>query len=114
MENFHRLVPAAESRQSHNRPYRGMGVLTAVLPKSGRIALDVSWIVRPAIKGRREQQGQTVVRLDEFALHGRHRLDRTLAGGDAREDRPGLGDGIDPALLVERRAQRCAIVEPAP
>ena len=50
---------------------------------------------------------------DQFALDGRHGLGRAIGRPGAGDHRPGLGDGIDAAFLVRRRAERRAVIEPA-
>ena len=90
-----------------------MRVLTAVLANARRIALDVAGIERRLVEWRREQQRQSVLRTDQFALDRRHGARRALAVRGARNHRPRLRDRIDPAFVARRRAERRAVVEPA-
>src|SRR5439155_11092819 len=104
------LVSITECGESNDRPCSGMGVLAAVFPDAGRIALDVSGIERRAIKRRREEQRQTVVRVNELLVHGGHGTQ-----GASRIRRPGeyaprLRDRVDPAFVARVRAERRSIV----
>jgi len=88
-----------------------MGILPAILPKAGRVALDVAGIVRCSIEGWRQHQGQSVIRADELAMQRRHRLRGTIRQRHARKNRPGLRDGVDPAFRIVVRTERRAVVK---
>ena len=88
-----------------------MGVLAAVLAHAGHVALDVAGILRARVEGRREQQDQAVVRPHQMLLERPHRRARAARVAHARDHRPGLGDRVDRALVVRRRAERRPVVE---
>ena len=78
----------------------------------GRIALDVAGLERGVgIEGRREEEGDPVVRPHQLALGGGDRGRGVRRVGGAGEHRPGLGDRIDPAGAAARGAERRAVVE---
>ena len=79
-----------------------MGILTAIFPQARRIAKNIAGVLGGAIKRRGQEQGQTLLRQDQFALHRGHGLSGAVGGGGPRQDRPGLGDGIDAALFIGR------------
>ena len=106
------LVTFSQARESHYGPQGGVGVLPAVLAQARRIALDIARVRRRMIERRREQQGQSVVWQNQFAIDGLHGLRRAGRPRSAGQHRPRLGDGVDAALLAGRRAERGAIVEP--
>ena len=87
-----------------------MGVLAAILANARRIALDVTGIERRLVERRREQQHETIAAMHELAVERCHRLDRARRIAGPRQCRPGLRDGIDPALLARRRAERRAVI----
>src|SRR6185437_6022876 len=99
----------AQPGEGKYRPQGAMGVLAAILANAGRIALDVAGIERRLVEGWREEQRQSVAPADELLIDRVHRAG--LAGGVAgsRDDAPGLGDRVDPALAVGRRAERRSI-----
>jgi len=106
-------VSLAEGGEGDHRPRSGMGVLAAVLPDAGRIALDVSRIERRALEGRREQQRQALVAANELLVHDGH---RTPGAGRLRRPGqygPGLRDRVDAALVARGGAERRAVVEVA-
>ncbi len=87
-----------------------MGVLAAVFPDAGRIALDVAGIERRVIERRREQQRQPIVSADELLIHRRHRAGGARRVRGTRDHRPGLRDRIDPAFAAGSRSQRRAVI----
>ena len=58
-----------------------------------------------------EEQHQAVAAPDEVLVDRRHRPLRPRSVGRPRQDAPRLGDRVDAALRVARRAERCAVVE---
>ena len=67
-------------------PRGGVGVLPAVLSNAGRVALDITRIMRGAVEGRCEQQHETGVGLHEAACHARQgELCATAIAGSAND-----------------------------
>ena len=88
-----------------------MGVLPAVLPHAGHIALDVAGIVGVSVEGWGQEADQTVVFGDQVCAPPRPSpAPRAVGGGHAGEHRPGLHQGVDPALVVLRGSQGRAVV----
>ncbi len=110
-EQLRGLVSRAELRKGEDRPHGGMAVLPAILAQARRIALDVAGIERRLVEGRREQERQAVVATDEMLFQGSHRHRGAHGIGRARQHRPGLGNGIDPAFLVRLRTEPGSIIE---
>ena len=110
VEELGRLVPAPQLRERHHDPGGGVRVLAAVLPDARGVAPDVAGILRGAVEGRREEQDDPGPAADEVGadrVHGPVGEPRRRGPG---EHRPRLGDRVDPALLVLRRAERRAVV----
>src|SRR5690349_19473140 len=59
----------------------------------------------------REQQHEPVAATNQVLLHSRHRVRRALFICRARNYSPGLGDGINPAVIALCRAERRAVIE---
>ena len=114
VEELHRLVAAAQPGHGHDHPEGRVRVLAAVLPDSGRIALDVTRILGRLVERRREEEHDLRPAPDEVGADGVERALREAEGNRAREHRPGLRDGVDPALVVLGRAQGRAVVVVAP
>src|ERR1051326_1927112 len=70
-----------------------MGVLPAVLPDAGEVALDVARVVRGAIERRREQPDEAGGFIHEVALHRLEREPGPLGRGGARGGRPPPASG---------------------
>src|SRR5207245_3459274 len=100
----------AERRQRAHHPERGVRVLAAILAHAGHVALDVARVVRGAVEGRREQADEPRALVHQLALDGVDRLRGALGRRHAGEDRPGLRERVDPALVARRRAERRAVV----
>ena len=72
VKELHRFVADAQPCQRHDRPQRGVRVLTAVLAHSRNVALDVTGVVNHAIEGRRQQQDELRFAADQVHAHGVH------------------------------------------
>ncbi len=105
------LVAVAQRGEGEHAPDRGVGVLAAVLAHAGQVALDVAGIERRVVERRREEQDQPVAAAHQELVDRRHGARRARRVGGARDHRPGLGDRVDPALVVRGRAERRAVVE---
>ena len=110
VEELHRLVAAIELGQRHHQPRRGVRVLAAVLADPGRVALDVTGLLRRVVEGRGEQQRRAQPAQHQQPAHRIHRVLGQPARHRPRDHRPRLGDRVDPALVVVGRAERRAIV----
>src|SRR5882724_4248559 len=110
VEQLHRLVPVAEPGHRHDRPHRGVRVLAAVLPHPGRVSLDVTGVLRRLVEGGSEHQHDPGCAPHKVGADGVHGPLGVLHGRDSGQDRPGLSDRVDLALVVLRRAQRRAVV----
>src|SRR3970040_1574801 len=88
-----------------------MGVLAAVFPHTGRIALDVPGIERSALERRREQQREALVPANEQLVHGGHGTPGARRLRRPGEHAPGLRDRVDAAFLARGGAERRAVVE---
>jgi hypothetical protein len=86
-------------------------VLTAVLANPRQVSLDVAGIVRRSVEWRRQEQDQPRIAPQELGTYGFHRLAGTGGLARAGQNGPRLGQRIDPALIVLRRAKRRAVVE---
>lgn len=77
---------------------------------------DVAWIF-PGFGtiGRTggEQEDQSISVADQMLLDGGHRLSGAFAWRTPGEDRPGLGQGVDPAFRGRGRSQGRSVVEVA-
>ena len=92
-----------------------MRVLAAVLADAGRIGADVAGVRLGADEGRGEQQQLLFLAAHQVFIHRGHRVRGARRVGSPGKHRPGLGNRVDAALRVARRAQRRAVVEvPAP
>jgi hypothetical protein len=111
VQQLERLVAAAEARESHHHPERGVRVLASVLAQPRRIGGDVAGVGLRRVEGRVEQQDQLGGALHEVGAHGVHRLLGSAGGRPTREHSPALRHGVDPALLVLLRPERRAVVE---
>ena len=101
----------AQGREGHRRPDRAVRVLAAVLAHARDVAPDVAGVEIRPVEGRIEKLDQRVVAAHEALVDGVHRHPRALGIARAREHRPALRNGVDPALDVARRSQRRAVVE---
>ena len=106
-EQFPGAAMVAELGEGHDRPDRGVGVLAAVFAHAGDVALDVAGIECGLVERRIEELDQAVDRGGPAG--GRLRpspcaIDFRVAR--AGEDRPALGDRVDLAFGVGRRAER--------
>src|SRR4029079_7390462 len=90
-----------------------MSILASILPNAWRITLNVAGIERRLVERRGEEESQSVLRTDQFALDRRHGSGDALAVPGPGNHRPSLRDRIDPALFACRRAKRRTVVEPA-
>src|SRR4030095_4799231 len=107
------LVALAEGGEGDDGPGGGVGVLAAVFPDAGRVALDVAGVERGALEGRGEEEGKAVGGADEVLLHGGHGALRARRVGGAGDDGPGLRDGVDAAFVALGGAERGPVVEVA-
>jgi hypothetical protein len=92
VEQFHRLVAAAQARQRDHRPQRRVRVLTAVFANAGQISLDVAGVVIHVIERRREQQHDLCVAPDQLRRDDVHRRFCAARVGVARQHGPRLGE----------------------
>src|SRR4029079_1728638 len=91
-----------------------MCILASILPNTWRITLNIAGIERRLVERRGEEDRQSVLRTDQFALDCRHGSGDALARPGPGNHRPRLRDRIDPALFARRRAKRRTVIEPAP
>jgi hypothetical protein len=87
-----------------------MGVLAAVFPHTGDIALDIARVVRRLVERWREETNEPVGLRHEIALDRVQGLHSPLGRCRTGDHRPGLGQGIDAAFVALRRAERGAVV----
>ena len=113
-EQLQRPLALAQQRRRQHHPCGGVRVLPAVLADARHVALDVAGLQRSAIERWREQQDHLIRIADQTILDRRHRLAGPLRIAGAGDHRPRLGDRIDLALVVLRRAERSAIIEVRP
>src|SRR5271166_237364 len=111
-EQRERLVALVEGRECDHRPQGSMCILAAVLADAGRVALDVARIERRLVEWRRKQQRHLILRPNQLAFERRHGARRAYRAGRTRDHRPGLRDRIDAALVIRRRPERRAVIEP--
>ena len=111
MKELDSLVAIAQLCEGHDRPKRGMRVLTAVFAHAGYIAFDVSGITLASIEWRREQQDDLSVAPDEVAADGVHRTLGAISRRGLREHRPRLRDRVDLAFITLCRPERPAVIE---
>src|SRR5687767_4500412 len=100
MEELHRLVAVAPTRDGHDEPEGGMRVLPAVLAQAGGITLDVSGVLRRAVEGRREQEDDAGPAPDEVGAGRVQGAVRETRGHGAGERGPRLRDGVDATVVV--------------
>src|SRR5882672_6585353 len=108
------LVSFADFGERDQRPDRGVGVLSAVFPDARRVSFYIPGVEGCPVEGRREEQQEPGLAPDEMTFDGPHGLACARAVTGTGEDRPGLRDGVDPALVVRRRPERRSIVEKRP
>ena len=111
VEQLDRLVTAAEVRDRHHRPERGVGVLAAVLAHPRHVALDVAGVERRLVERWREQLDHARVSPHQLHADGIHGALCPSQRRGAGEHGPALRDRIDPAFLGLGGAQRRAVVE---
>ena len=75
-EKLRRLVALTQRGERHDRPGRRVRVLATILANPGRIALDVSWIVRSLVVRRREQKRQSILAPNQVPIERGHRTGR--------------------------------------
>src|SRR5688572_10942343 len=88
-----------------------MGVLPAVLPHPGDVALDVAGIGGRSIERRIEELDQAVLAAHQVTIERLHGGARALRAAGAGQHRPALRDRIDAAFGVAGGAERRAVVE---
>ena len=108
------LVAVAERGEREDRPDGAVRVLPAVLADARQISLDVAGILGGVVEGWGEQQHEPVAEAHEELVDGSHRLLRSCADACSRQHGPRLGDRIDPAFVVDGRAERGSVVEERP
>ena len=97
---------AAEPGEGLHHPGRRVGVLAAVLADAGDVALDVARARgRPASNGGVKSRISPSSRRTRCSSTAVHRLRGPLGIGGAGDHGPGLGERVDPALVVARRAR---------
>src|SRR5207244_11434784 len=82
-----------------------------IFADAGRIALDVPRIERCTVEGRSEEQSQPGLTPDQLIFHSGHGALSAGGIGCPRHHAPGLGNGVDPAFVARRRAQRSSAIE---
>ena len=92
-----------------------MGVLSAVLPHAGGVALDITGVLVPlAVKGRVKEADHPGLPVKEPVQCGGDGLIPPFPVRSAGEQGEGLGDGVDLALAALRRAQGGTVLVVAP
>ena len=109
-EQVGRLVALSQCCIRQDGPHRGMAVLAAIFPESGRIATDIARIMFRLVERRPEQQCQPGVHPDQFFLHRPHGECGTLWIGRAGQHRPGLGNRINATLIACMSPQPGAVI----
>src|SRR5260221_10614466 len=87
-----------------------MSVLPAVFPDAGDVSLDIAGIFPAEVEGRGEQEAELDVAAEEMGADGVHRPVGARGRSGARQDGPGLGDGVDAAFFIEGRTEGRAVV----
>ena len=110
LEQLRSAVVTSRLGERPHGPERSVRVLAAILAHPRQIALDVARVVRCPIEWRCQQSDQAGWLVDEVVLHRIQGLHGARRRRHTRHHRPRLRDGIDPALIARRRANRRAIV----
>ena len=92
-------------------PHSGVTILSAILAQTGGIALDVSGIARSLVKWRPKKPGDTLFGVDQMSLQRHHGCGGPRRVSYAREDRPGLSNGVNLAFLAALRAKPGTVIE---
>jgi len=110
-EQLVRSVAVAQQRLREHDPQRRMRVLSAVFADAGHVSLYVSRTGLCVIEWGRQQKDQAVFARDQPFVDRRQGLPSAIWISKAGDDGPALGNGVDTAFCVLRRAQRTAVVE---
>ena len=98
-----------------DHPGGGVGVLAAILSDAGDVPLDVAGLELPLVERGGEQEDQPVAsRGPAGSSTASIAWRRPVGVGDPGDRGPGLGDRVDLALVVGRRAERRPVVEVGP
>src|SRR3989442_2636964 len=110
-EELGRFVAITLCGERNDRPDSGVGVLPAIFPDTGRIALDVAGFQRRAVERRREKEHEAVPYMDYLFIDRGHGLLAPRRVGAARDHAPRLRDRIDAARIVDGGPERRPVVE---
>src|SRR5213594_1656701 len=110
-EELGRFVAITLCGERNDRPDRRVGVLPAIFPDTGRIALDVAGLQRRAVERRREKEYEAVPSTDERFIDRGHGLLASRRVDAARDHAPRLRDRIDAARIVDGGPERRPVVE---
>ncbi len=99
-QQFPGPLAVALHRERLCRPQCGVRVLPAILTDPQRITPDITGILCRIVEGRRKQQSQLLVASHEKLVQRSHGAAHARRFSSTGNDCPGLGDGIDPALVV--------------
>ena len=104
---------AARSACAISAHTRGVRILAAVLAHARRVGLDVAGArLGECASGGSSRRSRPAGSSMQLRVHRRAApASHGSASRGAREHRPGLRDQVDAAFLVERRAERRAVVE---
>ena len=87
-----------------------MGVLSAILPQTGGVALDIAGILGSLIERRCQDEHDLRAPAHQVSADGVHRAVGPCGRRRAGEHRPRLGDRVNLAFIVLRCAERTPIV----
>src|SRR6266550_274890 len=110
-KQFTAPIAVAEQSKCDHRPDGAVRILPAVFTHARRIALDITRIELSLIERRSEKQYQSIAATDQIFVHRCHSANSAMRFSRARDDTPGLCDGINAALVILRRAQRCSVIK---
>ena len=110
-QQFPRAAAVAQCGKGHRGPDRRMGILPAVFPHPGNVALDVAGIQVRFVERRVQKLDQAVLPANKELVHRFHCRARAFGIPGAGQNRPALRDRVDLAFGIARRAERRAVVE---
>ncbi|MNM49875.1 hypothetical protein D3C81_608920 [compost metagenome] len=111
-QQFPGLGSIAQVGIGHARPDGCVRVLPAIFAHARQVALDVAGVEVAVVEGWVEQFDDADVAAHQMLVQRGHGGLCSLGRGNPGQHRPALCQRVDAALLVARRAQQLAVVEP--